>query len=168
MIFVASNSSNVKRNSGGHFVWGHFVREAFCPRLQKRGAFSPGAFCPGGILSGIRLKKAFDTIDTNLLCKKLEHLGVRDIVNDWLKSYLNNRKQYVEINKVRSDSSKVVCGVPQGSLLGPVLFILYINDICNISKLLNMILFADDTNLFRSGQGHSCFVQRCKSGTQQA
>ena len=71
-------------------------------------------------------------------------------VNNWLRSYLNNRKQYVALGNVSSSLSTVLCGVPQGSVLGPLLFILYINDICYVSKLLQLILFADDTNLFRS------------------
>ena len=96
----------------------------------------------------IDLKKAFDTIDHNILLQKLEHYGIRGMVNDWLKSYLSNRKQYVKINGVESDCCNVVCGVPQCSILGPKLVLLYINDICNVSKLTKFILFADDTNMF--------------------
>ena len=63
-----------------------------------------------------------------------------------------NRYQYVNINGTNSDYMNVLCGVPQGSILGPILFILYINDMCNVSTLLKPILFADDTNLFYSGK----------------
>ena len=98
----------------------------------------------------IDLKKAFDTIDHSLLLKKLDHYGVRGISNDWLKSYLSDRKQYVSFNSLKSDLMSISCGVPQGSILGPKLFILYINDICNVSKLLQFVLFADDTNIFCS------------------
>jgi hypothetical protein len=81
---------------------------------------------------------------------KLEHYGIRGIANDWLKDYLNHRYQFVQINEICSDPLEVLCGVPQGSILGPQLFILYINDICNVSKLLKFVLFADDTNIFYS------------------
>lgn len=98
----------------------------------------------------IDLKKAFDTIDHSLLLKKLEHYGIRGLVLDWLTSYLNHRKQYVQLNNITSDLYDVICGVPQGSILGPKLFILYINDICNVSKLFKFVIFADDTNIFSS------------------
>ena len=98
----------------------------------------------------IDLKKAFDTIDHSLLLKKLDHYGVRGVSNDWLRSYLSDRKQYVSFNSLKSDLMSISCGVPQGSILGPKLFILYINDICNVSKLLQFVLFADDTNIFCS------------------
>ena len=98
----------------------------------------------------IDLRKAFDTIDHHLLLKKLQHYGIRRIVIDWLQSYLYNRKQYVEFDNVYSRLQDVVCGVPQGSILGPKLFILYINDICNVSDILRFVLFADDTNIFCS------------------
>lgn len=69
-----------------------------------------------------------------------------------MKSYLDDRYYYVQLNNVKSNQLKVTCGVPQGSLLGSKLFILYINDICNVSKLLKCILFADDTTLYCSGK----------------
>ena len=97
------------------------------------------------------MRKAFDTIDHKLLLHKLDHYGVRGVANDWIKSYLSNRKQFVQVNNIRSDLLDILCGVPQGSILGPKLFILYINDICNVSDLMRFILFADDTNIFRSG-----------------
>ena len=94
----------------------------------------------------IDLKKAFDTIDHRLLLTKLEHYGIRGVAYDWIKSY-----QYVSVNSCNSEAMNVVCGVPQGSILGPKLFILYVNDIANVSSLLRFVLFADDTNIFLSG-----------------
>jgi hypothetical protein len=98
----------------------------------------------------IDLSKAFDTIDHSILIKKLEHYGVRGIPLKLFMNYLTNRKQYVVYNNVSSGLSNICCGVPQGSILGPLLFILYVNDISNSSNILHFILFADDTNLFCS------------------
>ena len=86
-------------------------------------------------------------------------MGVRGIVLKWVASYLNNRKQCVSFLNENSSYADVVCGVPQGSILGPLLFILYINDICNISNYFGFTLFADDTttvsahhNIVQSGK----------------
>ena len=100
----------------------------------------------------IDLSKAFDTLDYDILLKKLDHYGIRGTTLAWLKSYLTNRKQFVRVNEILSDNMSLSCGVPQGSILGPLLFILYVNDIANCSKLLHFILFADDTNLFYSNE----------------
>ena len=96
----------------------------------------------------IDLKKAFDTVDHGILTEKLYHYGIRGIANKWICSYLMNIYQYVNIKGTDSDYMNVPCG----SILGPILFILYINDMCNVSTLLKPILFADDTNLFYSGK----------------
>jgi len=95
----------------------------------------------------IDLKKAFDTVNHQILLKKLDCYGIRGIINDWFKSYLLNRTQTTEINNFISTKDLNPLGVPQGSVLGPLLFLLYINDITKASTKLNFFLFADDTNL---------------------
>ena len=96
----------------------------------------------------IDLRKAFDTVNHIILLKKLKHYGIRDSVNNWFESYLSNRKQYVFVNGESSQLRNITCGVPQGSVLGPLLFLIYINDLPNISKKLDFYLFADDTNIY--------------------
>ena len=100
----------------------------------------------------IDLSKAFDTIDHAILLRKLSNYGIRGVALEFIKSYLFGRTQCVEINGVRSEFKSITCGVPQGSSLGPFLFLLYINDLHRCTKLLKLLLFADDTTLIYSSR----------------
>ena len=96
------------------------------------------------------LSKAFDTINHDILLSKLQHYGIRGIALDLLSSYLTDRLQFTSFDSHLSDRLPMSCGVPQGSILGPLLFLLYVNDIPSSSKHFSFVLFADDTNIFYS------------------
>ena len=94
------------------------------------------------------LKKAFDTVDHSILLKKLYHYGVRGMAHNILASYLHNRKQCTYVNGTFSNYLNINTGVPQGSVLGPLLFLVYVNDINRAVPNVSTRLFADDTNVF--------------------
>ena len=98
------------------------------------------------------LKKAFDTVDHNILLSKLERCGVRGTALKWFQSYLYGRKQVCRINNTESSKTNLHCGVPQDSNLGPLLFLIYINDLPHCLQTTTASMFADDTNLSCTGR----------------
>ena len=91
--------------------------------------------------------KAFDCIDHTILLKKLYFYGIRGTPYDWFASYLSNRQQFVNVNDTNSSVKSVSHGVPQGSILGPLLFLIFINDLPNVSPFFKFCMFADDSTL---------------------
>ena len=108
----------------------------------------------GNLVLGVflDLKKAFDAVNNAILLNKLYKYGVRGVTFKWLTDYLKDRKQYVCFDGCNSRRETVTCGVPQGSILGPLLFLMYINDLAYVSDKLLPIIFADDTNVFLEGK----------------
>ena len=104
------------------------------------------------------LSKAFDTVDHSILFDKLEYYGIRGLALKWIKSYFSNRLQFVEYDGHVSSRTNISCGAPQGSILGRLFLLLYINDINNASKILQLILFAYDTNVFLSHKNAECLA----------
>ena len=109
-----------------------------------------------GIGVYLDLQKAFDTVNHEILLYKLNNCGVRGNVHQWFRSYLTNRQQFTCIGNTFSDLGYIRTGVPQGSVLGPLLFLLYINDICYAVPGTKIKLFADDTNLFIFHKNPQC------------
>ena len=108
----------------------------------------------------IDLSKAFDTIDHKKLLTKLDRCGIRGNAHKLINSYLSNRKQYTEVLNEKSDELLVQYGVPQGSVLGPLLFLIYINDITNCSTDGEFVMFADDTNIFVQGKNKQAVFEK--------
>ena len=106
----------------------------------------------------IDLQKAFDTVNHSILVDKLNHYGIRGIASNWFKSYLKNRMQFVSINGFDSEAAFVAHGVPQGSVLGPLLFLIYINDLHKSIRFSSVYHFADDTNLLNISDS----LKRCQ------
>ena len=114
----------------------------------------------GKIVVGVYLdlKKAFDTVDHQILLNKLYAIGIRGHIHDWFKSYLSNRTQFVYYNNTTSEVKGISHGVPQGSILGPILFIIYLNDFSRASDILFSILFADDTTVLIEGHSYNNII----------
>ena len=128
-----------KKHSTNHALLG--IIENIKEKMD-RNLFSCGVF--------IDLEKAFDTVNHKILVEKLEFYGIRGLCNQWFVSYLSNRKQQVKLDGTKSSFLDITCGVPQGSILGPLLFLIYINDMKNSVKNSVLHHFADDTNLLCS------------------
>jgi hypothetical protein len=109
----------------------------------ERGHFMVGIF--------LDFSKAFDTVNHEILLGKLLKYGIRGPAHKWVQHYLSDREQYCYLNGHTSKKLTIKCGVPQGSILGPLLFLVYINDLANFSNIMSSLLFADDSNLFASG-----------------
>ena len=98
----------------------------------------------------VDLKKAFDTVDHNILLEKLDYYGISGVAKNWFESYLNNRKQFVTLNGSDSSLKPISTGVLQGSVPGPLLFLVYINDLHKCVKYSKVYHFPDDTNMLQS------------------
>jgi hypothetical protein len=142
------NKHNVLTNSQYGFRTNHTTHMALIDLLTKVNDALIKKHHVLGIF--LDLSKAFDTINHNILTTKLEHYGIRGIALQWFRHYLTNRQQFVYVHSTKSSLKPLTCGVPQGSILGPLLFLIYINDITQVSTELSYIIFADDTNLLIS------------------
>ena len=108
------------------------------------------------------LSKAFDTIDHEILLSKLNHYGIRGVAFEWFRNYLSNRKQFVSFNGSASTHLDTTCGVPQGSILGPLLFIIYVNDLIYLQRDSTLIMYADDTNVIISDENFNQLISKAK------
>jgi len=109
----------------------------------------------------VDLQKAFDTVDHEILLSKLNYYGIRGVMLNWITNYLLDRKQFTVVNNVSSVMGRISCGVPQGSVLGPLLFLVYMNDIKHAVPDSDIKLFADDTNVFIFGSNYE--ILQCKA-----
>ena len=148
-------NKTINENQFG-FRKGHGTQHAIISLIDKIGKSVDSGDI--GINMFLDLKKAFDTVSHSILLRKLSAYGIRGNLLKLCKSCLTDRYQYVVYNGAKSERKIVTCGVPQGSILGPLFFLAYMNDIFNVSDFLYNILYADDTCLYLSGRDLSALI----------
>ena len=155
LSFINENGLLYKYQFG--FREGHSPNLAIIFLVDKiSNALEEGDYVLGLFLD---FSKAFDTVNHGILFDKLEFYGIRGTALNWFKSYLNAREQYVVFDGAESARKRISCGVPQGSILGPLLFLVYINDLALVSDKLFSLLFADDSNMFLNGKDPDLLVE---------
>ena len=148
-LYKFLNENNILYQKQFGFRNSHSTEHAIMQLVdQIFDSFNDGKYTLGVFID---LSKAFDTVDHDILIKKLYLYGLRGNAIEWFKSYLSNRKQFIVYDRGKTGFSNITCGVPQGSILGPLLFLIYVNDLKQATNILDPIMFADDTNLFHSG-----------------
>ena len=144
LSYLTANEILHKRQFG--FQKGHSTEQAIIQLTnQMNDSFEKNHFTLGAFID---LSEAFNTVDHYILFTKLKEYGIKGNNLRWFASYLKNRKQYITYNNKTTAFADITCGVPQGSILGPLIFLIYVNDLPNVSKFLDPIMFAEDTNLF--------------------
>ena len=143
LVNYLDNLSIIYNNQFGFRSKHSTINELLLLTDKIQSAIDEGTYCCDIFLD---LGKAFDTVDHKILLTKLEYYGIRGVVYNWFVSYSSNRKQFVSLRSSVSDHQTISCEVPQGSVLGPLLFLLYVSDMNKCSKILEFHLFADDVS----------------------
>ena len=152
-----------RQGSKKQFVFqeGHSTEHAIVQLVhQIRNSFESKQYTLGVFAD---LSKAFDTANHEILISKLENYGIRGKNLLWVISYLTNRTKFIKYNNLNTSFQKIACGVPQDSVLGPLLFLIYVNDLKDASKSLDCIIFADDTNFLYSHKNIKCLFYTVNS-----
>ena len=145
-IYTYFTQNNIVSNSQYGFRQYHSTEHAVLEVVDR--AVSELDMGSSAVAIFLDLSKAFDTLNHDILMTKLHSYGMDNLELNWFKSYLNNRKQFVQINHCKSDIISSSVGIPQGSSLGPLLFNIYVNYIQNSTDYFKFIMYADDTTLF--------------------